>query len=1162
MKSLAMKILKVFLVLLLIALVLLLISGLVLMIGWPLWVGIFFIIGLAGLLLGLLFVKKLMARKSEQRFVQEVIAQDDSHIQGLSSGAQAGSRELQDRWKEAIDTLRKSHLKKVGNPLYVLPWYMVIGESGSGKTTAIKAADLSSPFAEVTRAAGISGTRNCDWWFFEQAVLIDTAGRYAIPVDESRDKDEWQKFLSLLAKFRKREPLNGLVVTVAADRLTRQRTADLETAGRSIRQRIDELMRVLGAKFPVYVMVTKCDLVQGAVTFCDGLEAPALEQAMGRVNQSLSADMGAFTDQTMLAMGDRLKELRLLMLNQVLDRKADSALMMFPEEFGKLSPGINAFMRGAFQENPYQETPIVRGIYFSSGRQEGTPYSHFLNAMGLIAEKDVLPGTNRGLFLHDFFARILPADRGLFAPTQKRLEWGRLTRSIGLTAWVAVVIALCGLLSFSFVKNLKTLRDVSGQFSTPPVLQGELTPDVLTLDRFRQAVSRIEMQNAKWWIPRLGLTESEHVEAGLKARYCEIFKSGFLADFDKRMAERMTRFTAATPPDRIGHHAMHLTRRINLLRHRMESGEFESLSALPAAAYASALLEVQTIDEISDKLSELYLYYLLWRADDRLLNSELKDLQTWLKHILTSSGARLNWLVDWVNINGDAPAVTLATFWNDLGPDENEIVVAPAFTVQGKAAVDDYIREIESALFEPLVIGSQKLDFQDAYREMYLDAWKDFVDYFPKGLARLPDRDRWKQAGMRMPTKKGPHLALLDTMAAELAAYKDVDGLPGWVDLVHRFKSVSLQAKAAGREGDPEPGILKKASQAVSSKLGRLEQATGVNVTDALNFEAQMEAGKAYNQYRDALTELVPIVDSRKAAFKVASTLYSEDPAEGESAFSKARRGQRRLRTVLGGATGDTERFWDLVNGPIRFYHTYVAREAQCQLQSIWEKEVYLEVQDIPQGTNLNQLLMGTDGFATRFLKGPAEPFIGRSRSKGYFARSVDGQALDLNPDFLTFLTRGASAAKPVAAEYRVTIKAYPTDANKSAVIKPHATSLELQCGDQRNRLMNLHYPVRKTFRWSPRECGDVIFKIEIGDLVLTKVYPGYQGFARFLQDFKTGKRTFRPGDFPEQAAALKRMGVKTITPRYQFRGHQKVLTVLQVSPGRVPEDIASCWGS
>ena len=201
MKSLIIKILKIFLFLLLAALILLLIFGLVLMIGWPLWVGIFFVIGLLGIILGVVFVKKLMARKSEQKFVQQVIAQDESRIKGLASGEQAGPRELQANWKEAIDALRKSHLKKQGNPLYVLPWYMIIGESGCGKTTAIKGADLSSPFAEVTRASGISGTKNCDWWFFEQAILIDTAGRYAIPVDQGRDSGEWQKFLSLLAKF-------------------------------------------------------------------------------------------------------------------------------------------------------------------------------------------------------------------------------------------------------------------------------------------------------------------------------------------------------------------------------------------------------------------------------------------------------------------------------------------------------------------------------------------------------------------------------------------------------------------------------------------------------------------------------------------------------------------------------------------------------------------------------------------------------------------------------------------------------------------------------------------------------------------------------------------------------------------------------------------------
>ena len=276
-----MKTLKVLLFLFLAALILLLIFGLVLMAGWPWWVGFFFLIGILGIILFVFFIKKLLARRSEKQFVHQVIAEDESRIKSLDKGQQVGSQELQDRWKEAINVIRKSHLKKFGNPLYVLPWYMVIGESGSGKTTAIQGADLSSPFAEVSRVSGISGTRNCDWWFFEQAILIDTAGRYAIPVDEGRDKDEWQKFLSLLSRFRKKEPLNGLVVTVAADQLLQDNADKLETAGKSIRQRIDELMRVLGAKFPVYIMVSKCDLVQGAVRFCDHLEEPVLQQAMG-----------------------------------------------------------------------------------------------------------------------------------------------------------------------------------------------------------------------------------------------------------------------------------------------------------------------------------------------------------------------------------------------------------------------------------------------------------------------------------------------------------------------------------------------------------------------------------------------------------------------------------------------------------------------------------------------------------------------------------------------------------------------------------------------------------------------------------------------------------------------------------------------------------------
>lgn len=1159
-----MKTLKVILFLFLAALALLLIFGLVLMAGWPWWVGFFFLIGILGIVLFVLLIKKLLARRSEKNFIHQVIAEDESRVKTLDKGQQAGSRELQERWKEAISALRKSHLKKYGNPLYVLPWYMIIGESGSGKTTAIQGADLSSPFAEVSRVSGISGTRNCDWWFFEQAVLIDTAGRYAIPVDEGRDKDEWQKFLSLLVRFRKKEPLNGLVVTVAADQLLQEGVSPLENAGKSIRRRIDELMRVLGAKFPVFIMVTKCDLIQGAVRFCDRLEEPSLHQAMGHLNAKLTVDMATFCKDGVDDIGERLKELRLLMLNQnrAKGKTADPSLLLFPQEFEKIESGLAAFMRGAFQENPYQETPILRGIYFSSGRQEGTPYSHFLSELGLIGENEVLPGTNRGLFLHDFFSTILPGDRKLFAPTQKTIQWSRLTRSLGLTAWVAVVIAACGLLSFSFVKNLKTLRDVSQSFSTAPILQGDITTDTLIVERFKQAVVKIEAQNANWWIPRLGLYESNRVESGLKQKYCQVFESGFLGNFDKQMSYRMTRFSAATPPEAMGSHAMHLVRRINLLKARLQGKEMEALAALPAVAYSGDLMGTAVIDEITDQIAGHYLYYLTWRREDALLNDELNDLQTWLKHVLTLAGANLNWLVDWVNSNGNLAGVRMEDFWEGLSPDPEAVVVPPGFTPEGRDTINGTIAEIESALFEPLSIGSQKLDFQIWYANAYIDQWEAFARYFPNAPLRLDGREVWQQTGMDLATDRGPYFQLMAKMAEALAPVKNQEQVPEWVDLIYRMRDTRIQAKTIEAQGVAKAGIIKRTTDRVKSNLNRLEKQTGVETGDALSFEARLEAAKAYKQYQDALKTLSAAADSRKIAFKLASDLYRGDQVTDESPFFLVRQGEKKLRLIFGKKNKETDLFWDLINGPIQFYHTYVIREAQCQLQSIWEKEVFLEVQYIPSGMDLNKLLMGNDGVAIKFVKGPAAPFIDRSRGKGYHAKSIDGRALDFKTNFLTFLTRGESVAKPVASNYAVSIKAYPTDANKGAAIKPHATKLELQCGGDRKQLVNLHYPVRKTFNWSAQSCGDVVFKIEIGNLVLTTVYNGYLGFPRFLNDFKTGQRTFRPDDFPEQAAALKRMRIKNITAKYQFSGHRPVLRFLQASPGSVPQEIATCWAN
>jgi type VI secretion system protein ImpL len=203
---------------------------------------------------------------------------------------------------------------------------------------------------------------------------------------------------------------------------------------------------------------------------------------------------------------------------------------------------------------------------------------------------------------------------------------------------------------------------------------------------------------------------------------------------------------------------------------------------------------------------------------------------------------------------------------------------------------------------------------------------------------------------------------------------------------------------------------------------------------------------------------------------------------------------------------------------------------------------------------------MGEGGFAKKFIKGPAEPFIRQDLKKGYYAKKVMDKSIDFDKYFLSYLTKGTIATRPVQADYSVQIKALPTGANKEALLRPHATSLELQCAGETRKLTNLNYPVIKIFNWSAQSCGDVIFNIEVGNIILTKKYTGYLAFPKFIKDFESGQRIFYRSEFPNENAALKRMGIKYITVKYQFKGHRPVLKLLRSVPGRIPQDIAKCW--
>jgi type VI secretion system protein ImpL len=1165
MKHLLLKILKILFFIALAGLAILLVFGLVLSVGWPWWMGFFVLLGLLGVVIGFLFFRRIWLKRREQSFVDEVIAQDESRLKSLAGTEREQLQELQHSWKEAIEGLRRSHLKKYGNPLYVLPWYLVIGESGSGKTTALQSARLSSPFAEISHTSGISGTKNCDWWFFEQAIVIDTAGRYAIPVDEGRDKDEWHKFLTLLSKYRKKEPLNGLVVTIPADKLQEASPETLENDGLSIRRRIDELMRILGAKSPVYVLVTKCDLVQGMTQFADRLPEKDLDQAMGIINHDLSKDVATFVEDGARTITERLRDLRLLLLHQATSGVVDPGLLLFPEEFERLEKGLKSFIRGAFQENPYQETPRLRGLFFSSGRQEGSPYSHFLKALDLIADRDVLPGTNRGLFLHDFFAKILPRDRRLFAPTQRALEWSRFTKNLGLIAYVAVALAICGLLSFSFVKNLRALNGARDQFKEPPILSGNALEDVITMDRFQQAILKVSEHNRNWWIPRLGLTESKEVESRLKDKYRHQFRDGFLASFDEEMTAKMAKFSSTTPDETIADHVVHLVRRINLLKARLQGEKRETLQVRPQPSYDTIVAQADEAiqADVKEIFGRLYLHYLDWTIESSQINQELIELQNWLKLIVTDTRPDLGWLVAWVNAQEALSAVTLEDFWGGSVSLPEETMVAPVFTRKGKNQIDSFIAELEAALPAPgpPMIKSQKMDFEVRYAGSYLKAWYEFVAGFSRGAERLKGREEWQQMATRMASGEDPYLALLDRIVLELEPVTSEEFRPPWLEPVYQFQLIkSLAAEGAPGKDLGALAKLTKAGKKAVAKVQKTKKQIG-KVSGSMPPGAELAAAKEYQRYQNALTEINPASRSAKLAYEMAVQVFTEEPAESKSPFFTADVAADKLKTTMGGGEETEMVLGKLIAGPIHFLWQYVRMETACQLQNQWEQEVLAEVEGKP---NKQELALGPDGYVWKFVKedGPAAPFITRSPRQGYYyaKKAPDlGDAIPFDPSFLAFLKKGEAGAIPRKENYKVTIRGLPAGANPGATL-PHLTTLELQCGDGVKSLSVWSFPKAKTFYWSPENCGDVILKIGISDITLTKKYTGYNAFPLFLQDFKKGKRIFFLNEFPQYKVALKTLGVKYISVTYQLSGHKEALALLNVGRAKLPMNIVTCW--
>ena len=428
--------------------------------------------------LGIEGLRVLLARRRNRKMVEQLAADSED-----ASMSREESEALSKRFTEAMTTLRGAKLgggSGGGKLLYQLPWYMFIGAPGSGKTTALVNSGLRFPLAASAGSAsalgGVGGTRNCDWWFTDEAVLIDTAGRYTTQDSNLHvDQSAWKTFLGLLKKFRPRQPINGIIVTLSIGDLFAFDATERTRYAQTVRQRVDDLQENLGLDFPVYVMVTKCDLIAGFSEFFSTFDAEQRAQVWGmtfdfdiKTREAEAAKKGF--DLRFPALVAKANEMLFPRLQEERDTERRAAMYAFPQQFALVGPLISQFLDAAFSASKFSGKAIVRGVYFTSGTQQGAPIDRLVGALtqslelsrqrGSSLPLGAASGSAKSYFITRLMKEVVFPEARLAGFNEKREM--RLTRlSWGATLSVVTLsLVLIGAWLWSYWRNSEALAEL------------------------------------------------------------------------------------------------------------------------------------------------------------------------------------------------------------------------------------------------------------------------------------------------------------------------------------------------------------------------------------------------------------------------------------------------------------------------------------------------------------------------------------------------------------------------------------------------------------------------------------------------------------------------------------------------------------------------------
>ena len=702
---------------------------------------------------------QVQAKKNNEQLIDGL--KNDHHSQNKEV-SDAEVKLLSERFDDALHVLKHSSNNNRGKQyLYDLPWYVIIGPPGSGKTTALVNSGLRFPLAEKyghESVKGVGGTRNCDWWFTDEAVLIDTAGRYTTQDSHAaNDSAAWNGFLSLLKTHRKRRPINGVIVAISIQDILTQTEQEKAAHIHAIRSRLLELQNQLHIQFPVYLLITKGDLVAGFSEFFDDLGRDEREQVWGMTfpeNYNTGSNTssksiktaGVLFDEQFDRLIDNLNDRLLWRLNYERDLQRRGKIVEFPAQLQGIKKALGDFIEQTFSSSRFHERPNLRGVYLTSGTQEGTPIDRIMGSLmdSFDIDRQALPTIQtkgKSYFIKNLLQQVIFTEAelvGINRTFENKILW--LQRASYATAIAAATVSALAW-STSFTLNERSIKKVDEQLTQyRESLQG------LNLSSFRhvnEQLARLKSADAVFppdnAVPvsmQIGLYQGEDFHESMAVAYNEQLKQLLMPALKYRLEEQIR--LSMNQPDFL-FEALKAYLMLNLPQ-RFEQSFIEQWMELDWSTHMTGEAELQT--QLKTHLNTLL------DSDFDSINIDtvlVKKARAVLKKV-----PLYKQIYNRIKLEAQHADDEPFTFSNQVGPEMNMVFSGTMTTIPYLYTYDGYkhifikdsfmyVKEIAD---DNWVLGTKKGDFtvsdiallNDKVKALYLE---DYAHYWNKALNQL-----------------------------------------------------------------------------------------------------------------------------------------------------------------------------------------------------------------------------------------------------------------------------------------------------------------------------------------------------------------------------------------------------------------------------------------